>query len=111
MPKVPEEFCIDSFVYEEYEGVNSWNAPSYAAPKKINNVRIDRGAEYSSNRSGKQLLYNSLIFCYEGISTPLLPFKTESKITFDDVEHIITKVIPIYEAYEKKLYSYEIEVV
>lgn len=111
MPKPPKDFCIDSFIYKEYTGVNNWSEPQFSAPVLIEHCRIDRGAEYSSSSSGKQLLYNAVVFCYEGITTPLPHFKTQSILLFDEQEHVITKVIPIYEAYEKTIYSYELEVV
>lgn len=111
MPKPPKQSCIDSFEYKAYLGINDWNEPEYAAAITINNCRIDRGAEFTSDRSGKQLLYNAVIFCYEGITTPIPKFKTESIVIYDDVEHVITKVIPNYEAYQKSLFSYELEVV
>lgn len=111
MPKPPKEFCIDSFVYKEYAGLNSYSEPYYAEPIIISNSRIDRGTEYTSTTSGKQLLYNSLIFCYTGITTPMPTFKAESIIHFDGKDHTITKVIPVYEAYAPVLYSYELEVI
>ena len=111
MPKPPAEFCVDSFKYTEYEGINDWSEPSYAKPILIEHCRIDRGTEYSSSSSGKQLLYNAVVFCYEGITTPLPLFKTESILSFDGQDHTVTKVIPIYEAYEQTIYSYELEVV
>lgn len=111
IPKPPKEFCFDSFEYKEYVGLNRYSEPEYAEPVKIECCRIDRGAEYTSTTSGKQLLYNAVVFCYEGITTPLPEFKLESVLIFDNQEHVITKVIPIHEAYEKKLYSYELEVV
>lgn len=111
MPKPPKDFCIDSFEYHEYIGENKWSEPEYADPILIEHCRIDRGAEYSSTTSGKQLLFNAVVFCYEGITTPLPDFKAESILHFDGIDHILTKVIPIYEAYEKVIYSYELEVV
>lgn len=111
MPKPPKEFCVDSFEYEEYLGKNKWSEPEYADPITIEHCRINRGAEYSQSSSGKQLLFNAVIFCYEGVTTPLPDFKTESVIHFDGQDHKVTKVIPIYEAYERTIYAYEIEVV
>lgn len=111
MPKPPAEFCIDSFEYKEYLGENNWSEPIYADPVLVKHCRIDRGAEFSSSSSGKVLLYNAVVFCYEGITTPIPEFKTQSIIHFDDQDHTITKVIPIYEAYDKVIYSYELEVV
>ena len=111
MPKPPKEFCIDSFEYKEYLGTNNWSEPIYAEPLTINNCRIDRGAEYSQSTSGKVLLFNAVVFCYEGITEPIPEFKTQSKLILDDTDHVVTKVIPIYEAYDKTIYSYELEVV
>lgn len=111
MPKPPKKFCIDSFIYKEYTGVNSWSEPQYAEPATIQHCRIDRGSQYTSTTSGKQLLYNAVVFCYEGITDPLPQFKMQSVLVFDEQEHVITKVIPVYEAYEPKIYSYELEVV
>lgn len=111
MPKPPADFCIDSFKYKEKTGENRYSEPEYAPAVKIEHCRIDRGAEYTSTTSGKQLLYNAIVFCYEGITTPLPAFKVESVLFFDDLDHVVTKVIPIYEAYDNTIYSYELEVV
>lgn len=111
MPKPPKEFCVDSFEYLEYDGLNDWSEPSFKDAVTIEGCRIDRGTEYSSTSSGKQLLYNAIVFCYAGITNPLPEFTTESIIRFDGKEHVITKVIPIYEAYSPTIYSYELEVV
>lgn len=110
MPKPPIDFCIDSFVYREFIS-DGWNGAEYKDPVTIRNCRIDRGAEYSQSTSGKVLLFNAIVFCFEGITTPLPTFKTESILHFDDVDHKVTKVLPIYEAYETTIYSYELEVV
>lgn len=112
MPKPPLKFLVDSFSYHEYLGEDDWSQPIYAQPAPlIQSCRIDRGAEYSSNTSGKQLLYNAVIFCYEGLTDPLPDFKTQAILNFDGQDHTVTKVIPVYEAYSKTIYSYELEVV
>lgn len=111
MPKPPKKFCIDSFDYKEHLGENDWSEPVYAEPILIEHCRIDRGAKYSSSSSGKQLLYNAVVFCYEGITTPLPEIKVQSVLHFDGRDHIVTEVIPIYEAYDRTIYSYELEVV
>lgn len=112
MLKPPIEFCIDSFEYIAYLGEDDrYVEPIFDKPVTINNCRIDRGAEYTAQTSGKQLLYNAVIFCYEGITTPLPKFTTQSKVKFDDIEHVVTKVIPIYEPFRSAIYAYELEVV
>lgn len=111
MPKPPKAFCIDTFEYKEYIGENSWSEPEYAEAILIEHCRIDRGEEYTSTTSGKQLLYKAVVFCYKGMTTPLPKFKAQSIVTFDGQDHVVTKVIPIYEAYKQAIYSYELEVV
>lgn|SRR5690625_447574 len=111
IPKPPKEFCIDEFEYKEYLGEDSWSEPIYADPVLVKHCRIDRGAEYTTTTSGKQLLYNAVVFCYKGITTPMPDFKTQSIIHFDGIDHKVTKVIPIYEPYKKTIYSYELEVI
>ena len=111
MPKPPKEFCIDSFEYKEYLGLNNWSEPEYADPVTIKHCRIDRGAEYTTTGTGKQLLYNAVIFCFKDITTPLPEFKTESIAHFDGVDHKIVKAVPLYEPFKPVIYSYELEVI
>ena len=111
MVKPPMEFLIHSIDYMEYTGTNDWQEPEYANPITIDNVRVDIGSQYSASTSGKQLLYNALIFVYDGLSSPMVDFKTESKILFKGKELVITDVTPVYEAYEDRLYAVELEVV
>ena len=61
--------------------------------------------------SGKQLLYNAVIFCYKGLTDPLPKFKEQSIVIYDGQEHIITKIDTVTEAYSSDVYSYELEVV
>ncbi|MCP1102591.1 hypothetical protein M2454_001903 [Aequitasia blattaphilus] len=110
-PKPPEEFLIDAFQYCEVQGEASWGETIYAEPVDIQVCRIDRESRYTFDGTGRHLLYNAVIFCYTGMSTPMPGFKEMSKIIFDEKEHILTKVVPIYEPYTKELYSYELEVV
>lgn len=87
------------------------NKPVYKEPILIEYCRIDRGSQYTFSSSGKQLLYNGLIFCYHELTTPLPEFKEQSVVIYDDKEHVITKVDTVIEAYSNDVYSYEIEVV
>lgn len=112
IPKPPGKFCIDSFEYKEYLDENMWSEPEYAESILIKYCRIDRGSFYTSTVSGKQLLYNAVVFCYAGITKPLpTEFKVQSLLVFDGREYTVTKVVPIYEPYKKEIYSYELEVV
>lgn len=112
MPKPHKKFLVDSFEYKEYLGEGDWNKPVYKEPILIEYCRIDRGSQYTFSSSGKQLLYNGLIFCYHELTTPLPEFKEQSVVIYDDKEHVITKIDTVIEAYQAAtIYSYEIEVV
>lgn len=111
MPKPSKEFLVDSFVYKEFLSEGDWNNSKYAEEKEITFCRIDRGSQYTFQNSGKQLLYNAVIFCYAGLTEPLADFKPQSLVIYDGQEHTVTKVIPITEAYTAEIYSYELEVI
>ncbi|EMF0102441.1 putative minor capsid protein [Enterococcus hirae] len=111
MLKPPKKFLVDSFIYREYLGEGDYNKPIYGDYATIENCRIDRGSQYTFSTSGKQLLYNAVIFCYEGLTTPLPTFKEQSLVIYDGKEHVIIKVDTVIDAYSKTIYSYELEVV
>lgn len=110
LSKPPSRFLIDSFKYKEPIGRNDWDEPIFAEAVEIENCRIDREAVYTSNTAGRQLIFNGLIFCYSGLTKPMPDFKTEGIVEYDGEEHVIKKVVPVKEAYEDKIYSYELEV-
>lgn len=110
--KPPLETLVDSFVYHEYVSDDGdWGQAEYAEPVTIKHCRIDRGSAYSSSASGKQLLYNAVIFCYPDLTTPCPDFKEQSKLVYDGVEHVITKIDKVIGPYSSNVYCYELEVV
>lgn len=108
---VDTKTLIDSFIYEEYEGEGDYNKPSYKLPINITKVRIDRSTVYSRNENQTQVLAEGIIFCYASATTPLKEFKEQSRVTFDGVQRIVTKVIPIKELYRDIIWAYELEVI
>ena len=112
MKKPPIETMIDSFVYHEYlSDDGDWGKLEYADQVEINERRSVVCPRLLNSASGKQLIYNGLLFCYPGMATPCPEFKEQSKLVYDGKEHIITKVITVMEPYENKVYCYELEVV
>lgn len=110
-PKPPKETLIDSFSYHPYSGIDDYGKSIFGNEIKISNVRIDRTPKYTFSSSGRELMYNAVIFCYEGLTHPMPEFETRSKVVFDEVEHIITGIFPNKEPYSSQMYSVEIEVV
>lgn len=107
----PRTFLIDSFYYSEYTGTDKWSQPIFKEPVLVEHSRIDAETVFSYSSGGKTLLYNGLIICYAGITAPMLDFKEQSKVAYDNKEHTIVRVIPVKEPFEDAIYSYEIEVV
>jgi hypothetical protein len=111
IPKPPKKSLVDTIQYEEITGKNDYNVAQYAAPMTISDVRIDRTTKYNYTSGGRTILYNAVIFCYAGLSTPMLDFLEESRVTFDGQEHIIINVLKNHEPYSDAIYSIELEVV
>lgn len=109
--KPPRAFLNNSFSYSHFLNTDKYSKPIYEEPVTIDNCRIDDETVFSYSPSGKTIMYNALLLCYAGITTPLPEFKEQSKVTFDGKDHIIVRVIPIKEVYEKSIYGYELEVV
>lgn len=111
IPKPPKSTLVDSFMYFPYVGNDDYGKSLFGDGIDIRYVRIDKDTMYSSSSAGKEIDYNAVIFCYEGLTEPLTSFTEQSKVVFDGVDHIVTKVITNKEPYSSKLYSVELEVV
>ena len=95
MMKPPKEFLVDSFEYQEIIGRNDWNEPIYSDPVEVKFCRIDDGAQYTFNTSGRQLLYNGLIFCYQDLTEPMIDFKVEGIAKYRSKKHLKTNSMPM----------------
>lgn len=111
IPKPVRDMLNESVVYKPYEGEGDWNKPIFGRQVEVDKVRIDRTPVYSASTAGKVLLYNAVVFCYSGLTTPLPDFKEQSILEFDGVEHVIKKVITLKDPYSDSLYGAELEVV
>lgn len=111
IPKPPISTLVDEFLYYPYNGTDDYGKSLFGEETKIIHVRIDRSSRYTVSSTGKELMYNAVIFCYEGLTHPIPEITPRSKVVFDGKEHIIAAVIPNKEPYTGDLYSIEIEVV
>lgn len=107
----PKRLLVDHFDYYERDGTNSWSEPNYKEKITVQHVRADRSVEYLQTAAGASYVYHTVVFCYNGITTPLPNFKEQSKVILDGKEHIILKVIPVKQPYVNELYSVELELV
>lgn len=110
MLKVNPKMLVDEFVYEEYVEEGDWGEDSYKEPVTIKNVRIDRNAVYSRDKTQTQIVADSIIFCYASATSPFIDFKEQSKVTFDGKEYVIRKVVLNKEPFQNAIFSYELEV-
>lgn len=107
----PKEMLVDSFEYEEYMGVDRNHAAKYGEKKTIEYVRIDRSAVYSRNASESVKVADGTIYCYAAHTFPMVDFKLQSRVTFDNVAYTVTDVRAFTEPYSNQLTAYELEVV
>lgn len=110
-PKPPKEMLVDSMVWRSFEGEGDYNKPIYGEEKEISFVKIDRSPQYQASLSGKVLIGNAKVFCYNGLTDPLPTFKEQDLLIFDGVEHIITSAPFFKEPLLDQIYSWELVVV
>lgn len=109
---VPIEMLDDSFVYEEYDGVDRNQVPTYKAPKTVENVRIDHRREYYRDSEDSGVRYEAKIYAYKGQTEPYLDFLEQSQVTFGDETYTIAKAYESeIQGYGFYLVVYELEVV
>lgn len=107
--RIPKRMLIHSFEYSEYLKEDRNHKATYAAPVTVSSCRADFSTIYSRDSSEKKIVANCLIFCYNGQTSPFVAFKEQSKINLGGRDMIIQKVVPVYEPYTNKLFSYELE--
>lgn len=108
---LPKQWLIHSITYEEYEGIDDWDNPSYADPVEIKRVRLDDSTVFSRDSNQNKVLADAIIFVDAKHSNPIKDFKERSKILFNDKEYVLKKVIPCYYPTKNKIRHYELEVI
>lgn len=111
MIKIDKRLLIHDFLYSEYIGIDRNHKPKYSNVQRVTNCRIDYGVNYSRNETESTKMTECIIFCYSAHTTPFLAFKEKSKISFNNQEYTIKKVVPIFKPYNNTLFAYELEIV
>lgn len=108
---LPKQWLIHTIVYEEYEGVDDWDSESYADPIDVEHVRFDDSTVFSRDNEQNKILADAIIFVDAKHSKPIKDFKERSKITFNDKDYVLKKVVPCYYPTKNKIRHWELEVI
>ncbi len=109
--EIPIEMLVDSFVYEEYDGVDRNHAPKYKEAETIENVRIDRKRTYFRDSEEAGIRSEAKIFCYANGTNPFLKFQEQSRVTFDDKEYTVRLVNEFVAPYSNEITAVQLEVI
>lgn len=108
---LPKRWLIHSIEYGAFKGIDSWDNPIYDSPIIINNVRFDDSTVFSRDSTQNKILAEAVIFIDIKHSTPKIDFKERSKITFNNKDYVLKKVIPCYHPTKNKIHHFELEVI
>lgn len=102
---------VDSFVYEEYDGIDRSQQPKYKEEKVIKFVRIDRNRTYYRDSDESGVRAEATIYCYQSGTDPFINFKEKSRITFDEESYTLREVRKFSEIYSQDAAAVQLEVI
>lgn len=108
---LPKQWLIHTISYEEYQGVDDWDNDRFNEPIDIEHVRFDDSTVFSRDSNQNKIVADAVIFVDAKHSKPIKDFKERSKITFNDKEYVLKKVIPCYYPTKNKIRHYELELI
>lgn len=109
---LPKRWLIHEIIYEGYTGQkDDWGNDKFEEPITIKHVRFDDSTVFSRDNTQTKVLANAVIFVDAKYSTPIPDFKEQSKVTFNDKEFVIQKVVPCYYPIKNAVHHYELEVI
>lgn len=113
VPPLPKKWLIHTIEYrEKLEGKDSYGNPRYADPITIKNVRFDDTTVFSRDQTQTKIQAEAVVFVDSTHSTNLPEkFLEESKITFNEREYTLKKVVTLYYPNKNKVRHWELEVI
>lgn len=110
---LPKSWLIHEITYEEkLPGKDSYGNPLYADPVIIEYVRFDDSTVFSRDTTDTKIVANAVIFVDVTNSTNLpKEFLEQSKITFNDNEYTLKKVVDCYYPQKNEIHHWELEVI
>lgn len=109
---LPKSWLIHTVEYKAFTAQkDDWGKPVYDVPVTINSVRVDESAVFSRDTTQTKIVANAIIFVDAVNSNPIPVFKEESKMTFNNREMTLKKIVPCYYPQLNEVHHYELEVV
>lgn len=115
MLKPPKRMCQQTITLTltDLTKTDEWGQPLPGKPVTIEHCVVQPQTIYSGSNNDRTIVANAVVFLYTGISSPL-PIITKnnvgSKLTFEDVEYTVQKIIDNRNPFSNDQYSYELEV-
>lgn len=92
-------------------GMDDFGGDAYEGSVTIEHVRVDESTVFSRDGTQNKIVANGVVFIDAVHSEATLPFTERSKITFNEREYIVTKVIPCYHPQSNEIHHWELEVI
>lgn len=109
---LPKSWLIHEIVYEGYTGEkDDWGKERFEEPIIIKYVRFDDSTVFSRDQMQTKVLAEAIVFVDAKHSTPIPEFKEQSKVTFNNKEYVIQKVVTCYYPNRNAVHHYELEVI
>lgn len=109
---LPKRWLIHEIIYEGFTGKkDDWGNDLYEKPITIKFVRFDDSTVFSRDNTQTKVLANAVIFVDSKHSTPILEFKEQSKVKFNNKDYVIQKVVPCYYPDKNAIHHWELEVI
>lgn len=109
-PPIPKIMLPHTIAYRAFNGTDDFGNAAYGDPVTIERVRFDETTIFSRDGTQTRILANGVIFVDAINSAPLLDFKEQSLVIFNNRELVVQKVIPCYQPFSADIHHYELEV-
>lgn len=109
---IDKRLLVDTVTIAKAEEVDSWGKATYADPAALTSVRFDRSVEHTGQGNHRSEAKPSVLFVYP----KFCPIELDdsylgAKVSHDDRDYIVKKIIPHPYPFKKAIFCYEMEVV
>lgn len=109
---IDKRLLVDTVTIAKVADVDSWGKATYAEPVTLSSVRFDRSIEQNGQSNHRNEAKPSVLFVYPKFR----PIELDdsflgAKVSHDDRDYIVRKVVPHPYPFKKDTFCYEVEVV